>query len=202
MSAVLEAAERELGVHEEPMGSNAGPRVRLYQSLTWLPGTGWPWCVAFAWCYVVWSQVLQKKCPYPTASVAQLEAWARTHGWAVGGPPRPGDLCCINHGQHVTIYARPRRNLAGWFVGLGGNQANRVQYSDYRLSSVTTIIRIPKRLTPKNTPLPSVTPVYEVVKGEGERSKVIFTGRLGKAQKAAGNALRAGARLVRIRRKD
>lgn len=31
-------------VHEVPMGSNSGPRVREYQAATWLGGTGWPWC--------------------------------------------------------------------------------------------------------------------------------------------------------------
>lgn len=199
MSAVLEAAEREIGVREDPPGSNRGKRVEFYQSLTWLPGSGWPWCVAFAWCFCVWYKTLRTKNPYPTASVEQLEAWARAHGWAVNGPPQPGDLLCLNHGQHVTICAVPPRN--GYVKCLGGNQRDQVCYSEYKLSSVTTIVRVPKRLTKKNTPAEKAAPRYEVVKGEGEKARVVFTGRLGKAQQVAGNALRAGARVVRIRRK-
>ena len=195
---VLQAAERELGVHEEPAGSNRGKRVEFYQSLDWLTGGGYPWCVDFAWCYVVWYAVLKKKNPYPTASVAQLEAWARKNGWLGIGAPQPGDLLCLNHGQHVTICAAKPAN--GYVRCLGGNQSDSVNYTTYKLSSVTTIVRIPKRLTPKNTPKPSKPPRYEVVVGE-EGRKVVFAGRLGKATEAARKALAAGAKIVRIRRR-
>ena len=44
-------AEQEVGVREQPPGSNTGPRVRAFQAVTELGGTGWPWCAAFIeWC--------------------------------------------------------------------------------------------------------------------------------------------------------
>lgn len=44
-------AEAEVGVTEQPPGSNTGPRVRAFQAVTELGGTGWPWCAAFIeWC--------------------------------------------------------------------------------------------------------------------------------------------------------
>jgi hypothetical protein len=44
-------AGRELGVKEEPAGSNSGPRVREYQNSTNPGVTGFPWCASFVtWC--------------------------------------------------------------------------------------------------------------------------------------------------------
>lgn len=193
---ILDAAEREIGVKEEPMGSNKGKRVRYYQSLTWYNSTGWPWCVAFAWCFVVWHSALKKKNPYPTASVEQLEDWARKHNWDVPiTSVRSGDLCCFG-GDHVTIYSHGLSG--GFFRGLGGNQNNQVQYSNYPLSRITTVVRVPQRV---GTPNEAKPPRYEVIKGEGEKAQVVFTGKLGTALQSARNALRAGARTVRIRRR-
>lgn len=50
--AVLDAASLEVGVLEDPPGSNSGPRVREYQRTVNI-SAGDPWCVAFVfWCYV------------------------------------------------------------------------------------------------------------------------------------------------------
>lgn len=195
---IIAAAERELGVKEEPLGSNRGKRVGFYQSLTWLPGSGWPWCVAFAWEYVVWHSVLKKPCPYKTASVAQLEAWARREGWAVKGPPKKGDLLCLNHGEHVTICHAAGSFEGGYVRCIGGNQRHQVCIVTYRAADVTTIIRVPRRV---GTPNPTKPPKFEIVRGEGGQEKKVYVSGIRAALQAAGNALRAGARNVRIRRK-
>lgn len=43
---IVEAAASELGVSEEG-GNNVGPRIRVFQSATWLEPGAWPWCAAF-----------------------------------------------------------------------------------------------------------------------------------------------------------
>jgi hypothetical protein len=53
LAAMLEAAAREIGIMEEPRGSNRGPRVDEYLRAAGLdPAAGsFPWCAAFVfWC--------------------------------------------------------------------------------------------------------------------------------------------------------
>lgn len=168
---IIAEATRELGVAEQPPGSNRGPKVEQYQQHDWIPGGGYPWCVSFAWGFTVWHRVLGRPNPYPTASVAQLAAWARKNGWAVANP-QPGDLVCLGGGRHVTIYLGATGN--GWFDGLGGNQSHRVQISRYRASDITTVVRV--KASPKAAPPPARKPRWEVVRGDGERTRVVYTG--------------------------
>lgn len=195
---IIRAARAELGVREDPPGSNRGPRVCEYQRHDWItsPECGYPWCVSFAWGYIVWHRVLARPNPYPTASVEQLERWARAHGWAVPGPPKLGDLCCLNHGQHVTIYYAPSTRR-GYFAGIGGNQSDAVRISEYPLASITTIVRVPARLAP---PPSARRPRYEVVRGLGERSRVVYVAAdPGKIGDRVERLLRHGARHIRVR---
>ncbi len=169
---IVAAAEAEIGESEEPAGSNRGPRVELYQSFDWIPGGGYPWCVSFAWGYVVWHRVLGRPCPYPTASVAQLAAWAQKNGWAVPvHQARVGDLICLGGGRHVTILRRDNRD--GTFDGLGGNQEHRVRVSRYRFADATCVIRVKGKPA---GPAPARKPRWEVVRGDGERPRVVYTG--------------------------
>jgi len=77
----LRSALQDIGVKEQPNGSNSGPRIVTYQRATWLPGTGWPWCVAFCLYH------LQKAggfiLPYRGAGAYAYLDWARANGWAV-----------------------------------------------------------------------------------------------------------------------
>ncbi len=103
----LRIAMGEVGVKEEPAGSNSGPRVRQYQAATTLGGTGWPWCAAFVcWCY----KKAGKPLPLPTASVGLFEDWARKNGKLVTRPFR-GDIVCYkfdadNWPDHMGIVER------------------------------------------------------------------------------------------------
>lgn len=166
---VVAAAEMEIGEAEQPLGSNRGPAVEEYQKRDWIPGGGYPWCVSFAWGWVVWHKALGRPNPYPTASVAQLAAWATKNGWTVPKPQR-GDLVCLGGGRHVTIYLGATGD--GRFDGLGGNQDHRVKVSSYRVADITCVIRV------KDTeaPPPAPKPRWEVVRGDGERTRVVYTG--------------------------
>lgn len=70
--------EAQRGVVEAPV--NTGTDVMRYQAATGLSGTGWPWCAAFVtWCYESAGVVLRSDWGF--ASVPDLEAWARKHGY-------------------------------------------------------------------------------------------------------------------------
>ncbi len=189
--SIIAVAESELGVTEQPLGSNRGKRVEFYQSFDWLAGGGYAWCVSFSWGFVVWGSVLEKPNPYPTASVGQLETWARKNGWAVPvGSLRFGDLACFG-GNHVTIV---HHLLPGGtkFAGIGGNQADSVKVSEYPRSAVTTVVRVPAKFSP---PAPAKRkPIYEVVRGEGEKARVVYTSpSLDAAATKAAELIRKGA---------
>ena len=197
---IVAAGTAEIGVHEIPPRSNRGPRVEFFQSLDWLAGGGYAWCVDFAWGFATWHAVLTplvgKPNPYPTASVAQLEAWARQHGWVAHGP-KPGDLCCLG-GHHVTIYHHALPGGSPNFAGLGGNQSDQVKISEYAVSSITTLVRPPASLTV--LPEPGKKPRFEVVTGDGEKARVVFTSpSMDKALGRAGKILAGPARVVTIR---
>jgi hypothetical protein len=77
--AVLRLAEGEVGIMEEPPGSNRGPRVDQYIRTTGLhPAEAPPWCVCFIyWCYHEAAGQLDRPNPLPkTASVHDL--WQRS----------------------------------------------------------------------------------------------------------------------------
>lgn len=128
----LEIAQGEVGVKEDPAGSNTGPRVRQYQAATSLKGTGWPWCMAFVcWCY----KQAGKPLPYPSASVGLFLEWAKKVGDVVpNNRPFRGDLVCYRWGSdnwpdHVGIVERVlavrwrSRDFVGFVRTIEGNTA-------------------------------------------------------------------------------
>ena len=113
--AILNTARGELGVKENPWGSNGGSRVDVYTQ-RWRV----PWCALF----VSWAiaTALHRKAFPPherLASVAKVRAWAFDHGhlsarWS-SPAPRPGDLFLMSqpggagvdtgHGHCGFVYA-------------------------------------------------------------------------------------------------
>jgi hypothetical protein len=101
----LQIAQGEVGVTEQPPGSNDSPRIAQYRQATAGSGIG-PWCAYF----VSWA-AQQAGTPLGEVgqgfgSVSALGSWAqRTGRWspaAAGQPPQPGDLI-VWGGQHVGI---------------------------------------------------------------------------------------------------
>lgn len=101
---LLRLIAAEVGVHEQPLGSNKGPRVDWYRKATTLwPSAqyGWPWCAAF-----VVRMALEAGYPIPrkmqTASVAVFIEEARKLGLTRKGPARAGDpLELLGPGVHI-----------------------------------------------------------------------------------------------------
>lgn len=101
-SAVASFAAGEVGVTEQPPGSNDAPRIAEFRTATAGSGVG-PWCAYF----VSWA-AKQAGTPLGEAgqgfgSVDALYAWAQRTGRAEGSSytPKPGDL--IVWDEHIGI---------------------------------------------------------------------------------------------------
>jgi len=99
--AALQVAESQVGVTEQPPGSNDGPQIAMYRTATQGAYAGAPWCAYFvSWC------ANQAGAPIGDhgqglGSVAEITDWARSTGRLTQTPattctctsPRPGDPC-------------------------------------------------------------------------------------------------------------
>lgn len=195
----LTVAEGELGVREQPARSNSGPRVREYQAATWLPGTGWPWCAAFCcWAYKQAGYVF----PDRSAGAWDLVDRAVRNGWGVtvtAATARPGDLVAFRAGSgHVALFARYDAR-AGTVHTVDGNVSDMVARRERPVGQVYRIVAVRgDRGVP--TP-PSPRPMWEIVRGEGDRARVVFTSRsLDATIGRAARLLSRGANGLRIRR--
>lgn len=84
--AVIAAAE--IGITEEPLGSNRGPPFDRYALRGDVVG---PWCARFVrWCYERAERPLPGN-PYDLGNVAAMRARLDAHG-ALVKDPRPGDI--------------------------------------------------------------------------------------------------------------
>jgi len=116
----VEVATREVGVAEDPPGSNRGPRVQTYQAATTLSGTGWPWCAAFVqW---VWTQAgVETDCC--SASTEAMWLMGRAKGW-LSDTPLPG--CAILwRGVHTGIVVAVGDGVVETVEGNSGDQVAR-----------------------------------------------------------------------------
>lgn len=169
--AVVKWAQRELGVHEEPMGKNTGQRVRFYQRHTWLPGTGWPWCAAF--CCTAWEEGGGFKLPFPSAGAHDLGDRAHAAGWTTTVATLiPGDLLDWNVGTgHLSIFLSYDK-ARGVIKSIDGNVSDRVAYRERSAALLRYAIHVPEKPT-KPVP-PQKPPRYVVTTSEGGTVKVVY----------------------------
>jgi hypothetical protein len=100
---ILNAVRNEVGVAEQPPGSNDGPRIAQYRQATAGAGVG-PWCAYF----VSWA-ARQAGAPIGDQGqgfglVDDVWAWAERSGKAIpaaGAVPQPGDL--IVWDEHIGV---------------------------------------------------------------------------------------------------
>jgi cell wall-associated NlpC family hydrolase len=138
----LAAAAGEVGVHEEPPGSNDGPRIAQYRAATaGAAGTPGRWCAYF----VSWAAA-QAGAPLGDygqgyGSVAGITDWAQRTGRLLppGEPPRPGDLILFGT-QHVGIVESvgPGDRL----TTIEGNYDDRVARVGRTLGDATGFVRL------------------------------------------------------------
>jgi hypothetical protein len=121
---IIRAAEGEVGVTEDPVGSNRGPRVEAYQAATHLAGSGWPWCgafVAWTWQRAGVERALAQRIASP--STALMCQTATREGLVC--PPRPG-AAVVWCGTHVELLHSPLGG--GVWRTIGGNSGDAVTY--------------------------------------------------------------------------
>ena len=140
-AGVLAAAQREVGVAEQPPGSNDSPRIAAYRRATAGSGVG-PWCAYFT----SWAA---REAGMPVGdqgqgfgSVDALYSWAQRAGRAVpNGPgvvPRPGDL--IVWDEHIGIVENVQPD--GSIATIEGNSSDRVSRRVHPASSALGYVRM------------------------------------------------------------
>lgn len=170
--AVVKWAEGELGIHEDPPGSNTGERVRFYQRHTWLGGTNWPWCAAFD--DTAWEVGGGYKLPFPSAGAHDLGDRARAAGWVTTIDKLiPGDLLDWNVGSgHLSIFLSydPKTKK---IRSIDGNVSDRVDYRERSAALLRYAIHVPEKpvVVP---PIVKKPPRYEVVTSESGTTKVVY----------------------------
>jgi hypothetical protein len=127
--AILNAVRGEVGVSEQPPGSNDSPRIAQYRQATAGSGVG-PWCAYF----VSWAA---RQAGVPLGDQGQgfgrvddVYAWAQRTGKAIPagtGKPQPGDL--IVWDEHIGVVDSVDPN--GAIHTIEGNSSNQVARRTY-----------------------------------------------------------------------
>jgi CHAP domain len=121
--AALQVAESQVGVTEQPPGSNDGPQIAEYRTATEGAYAGAPWCAYFvSWC------ARQAGAPIGDhgqglGSVAGITDWARSTG-RLTQTPAPGELILFGT-EHVGIVKSV--NADGSLTTVEGNASNGVR---------------------------------------------------------------------------
>ena len=140
-ASLLAAAQREVGVAEQPPGSNDSPRIAAYRRATAGSGVG-PWCAYFtSWAAREAGMPLGNN-GQGFGSVDALYSWAQSAGRAVpNGPgvvPRPGDL--IVWDEHIGIVEGVQPD--GSIATIEGNSSDRVSRRVHPASSALGYVRM------------------------------------------------------------
>lgn len=128
--AVLNAVRDEVGVTEQPPGSNDAPRIAQYRQATAGAGVG-PWCAYFT----SWAA---REAGVPLGEIGQgfgrvddVYAWAQRSGKAIAnGPgvtPAPGDL--IVWDEHIGVVESV--GVDGTINTIEGNSSDQVARRSY-----------------------------------------------------------------------
>jgi hypothetical protein len=130
-SGALAAAQSQVGVAEQPPGSNDGPQIAQYRTATAGSGVG-PWCAYFTSWAAAQAGVPLGEAGQGFGSVSALYAWAQRTGRATAaGPgvqPNPGDLI-VWGGRHIGIVESV--DADGSIHTIEGNSSNAVSRRTY-----------------------------------------------------------------------
>ena len=130
-SGALAAAQSQVGVSEQPPGSNDGPQIAEYRTATAGSGVG-PWCAYFTSWAAAQAGVPLGEAGQGVGSVSALYAWAQRTGRATpaapGVRPNPGDLI-VWGGRHIGIVESV--DADGSIHTIEGNSSNAVSRRTY-----------------------------------------------------------------------
>ena len=134
----LQVAESQVGVTEQPPGSNDGPQIAQYRTATQGAYAGAPWCAYFvSWC------ANQAGAPIGDhgqglGSVAEITDWARSNG-RLTQTPAPGELILFGT-EHVGIVKSV--NADGSLTTVEGNASNGVREETRWPSEATGYVQL------------------------------------------------------------
>lgn len=136
---IVEVAAGEIGVTEQPDGSNRGARVDVYTT----PDLGIPWCAAFvSWVFL---RGAEDGSPFGRVlSALKMRDWAAANGRLLGDAalPQAGDVFVVLRGDlhgHVGLVIGTATE--GRMLTIEGNAGNAVRGLIRARSSVTAIVR-------------------------------------------------------------
>jgi uncharacterized protein (TIGR02594 family) len=134
----LAVARGELGVSEEPPGSNDGARIATYRTATAGAYAGAPWCAYFvSWCAREAGVPLGEN-GQGYGAVEQIEAWGRRTGRFVT-EPQPGDIVLFG-GAHTGLVESV--DADGSINTIEGNTSHTVARRHHAASEATGYVRI------------------------------------------------------------
>lgn len=140
-AGVLAAVQREVGVAEQPPGSNDSPRIAQYRQATAGSGVG-PWCAYFTSWAAREAGMPLGETGQGFGSVDALYAWAQRAGRAVpNGPgvvPRPGDL--IVWDEHIGVVESVLPD--GSVQTIEGNSSDQVARRTHEAGSALGYVRM------------------------------------------------------------
>jgi hypothetical protein len=130
-AGALAAAQSQVGVSEQPPGSNDGPQIAEFRTATAGSGVG-PWCAYFTSWAAAQAGVPLGEAGQGFGSVSALYGWAQRTGRATpAGPgvqPNPGDLI-VWGGEHIGIVESVDPD--GSIHTIEGNSSNAVSRRSY-----------------------------------------------------------------------
>jgi hypothetical protein len=138
---VLAAAESQVGVSEEPPGSNDGPQISVYRDAVAGAAPGEPWCASFvSWAAAQAGEPIGSQ-GQGLDSVKEITNWAASTGRLLpaSATPSPGDLILF-HDRHVGIVESV--NSDGSLTTVEGNYGNAVQYVQRSPSEATGYVQM------------------------------------------------------------
>jgi hypothetical protein len=140
-AGLLAAVQREVGVAEQPPGSNDSPRIAQYRQATAGSGVG-PWCAYFtSWAAREAGMPLGEN-GQGFGRVDDVYAWAQRAGRAVpNGPgviPRPGDL--IVWDEHIGVVEAVLPD--GSVQTIEGNSSDQVSRRTHEAGSALGYVRM------------------------------------------------------------
>src|SRR4051812_44176606 len=130
-AGALAAAQSQVGVSEQPPGSNDGPQIAEYRTATAGSGVG-PWCAYFTSWAAAQAGVPVGDNGQGFGRVDDVYAWAQKTGKAIpNGPgvtPQPGDL--IVWDEHIGVVDHV--DADGTINTVEGNSSDRVSQRAYK----------------------------------------------------------------------
>ena len=134
----LQVAETQVGVTEQPPGSNNGPQIAQYRTATQGAYAGAPWCAYFvSWCAREAGAPIGDQ-GQGLGSVAEITDWARSTG-RLTQTPAPGELILFGT-EHVGIVKSV--NPDGSLTTVEGNASDGVHEETRWPSEATGYVRL------------------------------------------------------------